>query len=1103
MMFRFIRRRSVLLGALCFLIVCLIFVPQMAFAVDVGEGVREGVLAVVNVVVGAVMWGFEFILGLTQYLFLQIVEFTILDFAKHWDGGFLSDFRVVWQVLRDFVNLVIVVFFVVTAMVTTLDNGQFGFHRKGLLYLIAAAVVVNFSAFLTLLVIDISHILFMLVFNALDASSWATFSPFSSEYSNVLGDVGTGAFNLIVGVIAIVVNWFIVLGLLYFCIILIERYIIAVFLVVLSPLAALGFFANMSGGSPLTSKFVGVYEQWSERLGYVFSMPVVLILGFTLLLVLFRGALGQASDPGNFVTLIGLGNAEGRGILLTLVMASIVLIFGIFKVGEMAKKANIHHTLAGKFKFGELASKLVKPKAPIGLLRSLRNPAGKAFGLKQKVYNQRDKWRREGSPLANIPGIGKPLDVGGKVRRTRQRARAIAKGVGAVGDGVSARETSFQSVEAGEDKRISDIILHGSQDQKRDLLKQALDPKDNTTLNEQQTAKLAQNTDLHVELSQLKEGVSQSTFRRIHQDAKRKGKEIAKQESEIADEKSTFSDDYKTKEQARDAAVAEFEEMKSSRESLQEQERIVRDKYDEEMDSLQQEKKLLQDEYEKADEFFQSEKKSLQDEYDKKKKIFEQELRDKQFELGRFQATGNAGGAAKVEKDIEDLKNGFSAVTVSDPDDSNLQEKRVALQEIERKSEEVREKYDPGLQKMKDALEKAEAETKKADSRQKRSEKEFSVVANERKNDFDEKEGDIAEDRKEVAQILSNVAANTVAGSVSGDAAKQFDPDTLAEVREQREEMTARTQDDFAAMNDGYGQSSSVAEEMLDQEQTSLKEEDKKGNAELADKKSAYYEEQAKNPDPAVITQPMQQLQQEIDTLNKAAADRRARSLEIDKQKGRIKEIRDALNDQDATDAQKIETLGQATSHAASFMQDGTKYLDDQLQDVNTKITEFEAEAEKEGTDLDSSPDYQDLLQEQSQVNERLGKMSKIGEKMNSVKDSLDEQRQILASPAYQKLFDQERYLNLFTLETLLRDVSSALDTRKKEFEEEYKKGQEKKTGTAKKPSKDAYKKDPKWKELDQWKKNLTKIQKEGGTSAELRKKAIEEAKKATSKKKK
>lgn len=144
-------------------------------------------------------------------------------------------------------------------MIAAFGEG-FGFRHKSLIYLIGAAIFVNFSAFFTLFIFDISHILFMLFFNALDATTWGGFSPFAG-YSQILGDVGTGGYNLIVGLIAVVVNWFIVLGLLYYCIILIERYIIALFLVLLSPVAALGFFTSLSGGNPLAAKLSGVYEQ--------------------------------------------------------------------------------------------------------------------------------------------------------------------------------------------------------------------------------------------------------------------------------------------------------------------------------------------------------------------------------------------------------------------------------------------------------------------------------------------------------------------------------------------------------------------------------------------------------------------------------------------------------------------------------------------------------------------------------------------------------------------------------------------------------------------------------------------------------------------------
>ena len=1062
MVFYLTRRQLILLGMLCLSVICLAFVPQVAFA-----GIGEGITKVVNVVVGALMKGLEIILGLFQFLFLQVIEFTILDFAKNWnDGGLLSDFRVVWQVLRDFVNLVIVVLFVITAMMISFGGGrdgggQFGFHRKGLVHLILAAVFVNFSAFFTLLVIDISHILFMLFFNALDASSWGSFSPFSG-YSVVLGDVATGMFNIILGVIAIVVNWFIILGILYFCIILIERYIIAMFLVLLSPLAALGFFASMSGGNPLTSKFVGVYNQWTKRLGYVFSMPVVLILGLTLLLVLFRGALGQLVEPDNFVKLIGLESSEGRGILLQLVMASIVLILGIFKVGEVAKKANIHSAVAGKFKFGEIASKLVGPKAQLGLARTASQVIGNnrfVKGLRQRGYENRKKWREEGSVLADIPGIGKPLDVRGKVRRAGQTARSVARGVDAVAGGQSGLDVAWQSAEATEDKRIWDVIHSaGNFEEKENLLKQALDPKSKVTLNEQQTAVLARNPKLHSYLASLDKGVSQNTYRRIFSDTQKWGKEVASERDSIKADKHTFSDEYKEKQQKMDAAIADFERVQHLHQDLEEQKNLAQVSYDEQ-------KKIFDDANNKARSIFEQ-----SDAY----KEFQRGMREHQRMTKFHERHGRDEWADARRKEMEEYEKQFLKDNAPTPlDDSVLQEKQVALQGLQNELREVG--------KEKDRLNGVKNEAGTA----------FRAESDAHKSEVKTKEDAHTEKQKEVAQRLSALATNTGAGSVAGSAAATFSPDELVALQEERKQMTAGTQKEFAAMQDAYAKSSAFFEgDVLGEEQQALTEENKKDIADLTEKKSEYYQQKVQDPNLDTT-----QLEGEIDTLKKAVADRHARSLAIDEQKGQIKKIRKGLAETDATDARKLDILSQSISSTTSLMQDGTKYLDDQLSSVTQKISDFEDQARQGSIDLDTSDEYKSLQEEKSNIDEHLDRIGAISQNIELVKGSLDEQQQIVDSPAYQKVLTQEKYLTMFSAKTLLADIKSALKERKKEFEAEWKEKQEKEGITGQKMPKNAYREDPAWKALDQQKKNIEKIQ-QGGVSTELQQKAIEEAKK-------
>ena len=397
-------RRTRIFGAVLLLsLFFLVFLPHSAFALDPGKLLSE----LFNTLLGALMSGLEVILQLFQFLFLEVIKFTILDFAKQWDDGLLSGFRTVWQILRDFVNLAIVIIFIVTAMMTSLGEGRFGFHRKSLIYLILAAVFVNFSAFFTLLIIDISHIAFMLFFNAIDTTSWGSISPFAG-YSEVLGEVASPMFNFIVALIAIVVTWFIILGILRICVILIERYIIAMFLVLLSPLAVLGFFAGLSGGNKLVSKFADFHKSWSERLGYAFVTPVVLILGFTLLLILFRDALGPAMDADNFVKLLGIRNPEGREILLRLIIASIVFIFGIFQVGKMAEKAGLHPAVAKKFNFGGFmknrADNFAKGKSFRGFAMNTlgKIPLGNREDSNRKIKNVND-WLKNEPTQKTIP----------------------------------------------------------------------------------------------------------------------------------------------------------------------------------------------------------------------------------------------------------------------------------------------------------------------------------------------------------------------------------------------------------------------------------------------------------------------------------------------------------------------------------------------------------------------------------------------------------------------------------------------------------------------------------------------------------------------------
>ena len=668
----------------------------------------------------------------------------------------------------------------------------------------------------------------------------------------------------------------------------------------------------------------------------------------------------------------------------------------------------------------------------MGIARSVLNPAGRGIGnYKQAIYNKRDQWRKEGSVLAKVPVIGKPLDVRGKVRRTGQTAQTVAKGAGQVLlEGKSGREVAWQSAEVNEDKRVMDIIHNGTQAQKAALLGQALDKKSNVNLTEQQTTLLAQNPDLHPLLSQMSQGVSQSTFKRISDDAKRSAKtasegvvKIDGEEISIDEAKKTYSDDYKAKQQALNTASADFNAADESHNVLQEQ----RD--------------------------------AAQVAYNKKMDVWKKELE-------RAEGSGNKRAVLQVRDRIDKFK-------ASSPESMVLRNMDINLRQANRKK--------------KDASTAKEAAAGA-----------FRVERSEYKNYIKTLEDKSADDRRRAAQIFSNLAASAAAGvAVGGDAAKLFDPEEIADAQANRESVAAHTQQSFNTMKDGFAKSSSVAEEMLTEEKNALREKGEEENALLVEKKGQFYKEQAQNSDPTVLTSSMKTLQGEIDALEKADAARQKRSLEIDEQKKHVKAIRKSFDERDISDARKLEILGESVNSAASFMTDGTQYLKDQLKVVADKIGAFEKTAAASGLDVNTSDEYKKMQEEQTKITERLQDISTIGTNIDSVADSLDEQEATLNSPAYRQALDREKYLAMFSMKSLMSDLQSAMDEREKVVKDKWR---QKQKDPKKKPPPNIHKKDSEWESLERQKKNLERIEKEGGASAERQQEAIKAAKQATQK---
>ena len=381
----------------------------------------------------------ENIVAVAQYVFLLTIRETVFEFGKFWGDGVAGvTLQSVWQIIRDIVNLLIVVLFVIVTMMTVF--GEFVYKRKVLIGLILAAILVNFSAFFTLFIIDISNILFVMFFNILNIGEMGSLFPFS----NISADgmiVNNTIWNSLLSVIIFVTGFFMFAGILYFCIILIERFIISLILVIGSPILTIGFFLKtFEASGSLTQPFVTAYERGRERMLYIFSTPIIILFGLFVIITIFDSILGAGFTPRRAGDALQ-NPSEALPQFTQAVIACIILIYGIFKIGSIAQNANITgkdgFKLFGKeIKMGQFlknrADRLADPRrTPRGLLINAIGQGANFFksGSGNNVINRLGRF-----PLTR-PFVGRnkpfhdPANEAGRIaRQTRRFGEAVETG---------------------------------------------------------------------------------------------------------------------------------------------------------------------------------------------------------------------------------------------------------------------------------------------------------------------------------------------------------------------------------------------------------------------------------------------------------------------------------------------------------------------------------------------------------------------------------------------------------------------------------------------------------------------------------------------------
>jgi hypothetical protein len=262
-------------------------------------GVPTNIGVCIKEIVG---WGFYLILvifawgiRLTGYLLDQSIYYTVLDIKNSLDG--ITAIGIAWRLFRDLANLSFI-FILLYVAVATILQVQSANARRTILQIIIAAILINFSLFITKIIIDASNIVTLAFYSKLNLGT----SNLSAAFMQMLGlsgiftfensstvvndwaqswptlfaaSIGSGIVLFIAAFSFLAVAW-----------LLIYRFVVIIFLLITSPIAFLG---NLIPKTHAQSK-----RWWDALVGQALFPPIYMLFIWITFLI------GQnLFDPGD------------------------------------------------------------------------------------------------------------------------------------------------------------------------------------------------------------------------------------------------------------------------------------------------------------------------------------------------------------------------------------------------------------------------------------------------------------------------------------------------------------------------------------------------------------------------------------------------------------------------------------------------------------------------------------------------------------------------------------------------------------------------------------------------------------------------------------
>lgn len=241
---------------------------------------------------------FAWLLGVAAYTLDYVVQYTVVQMGTVIGGvNGLSAIGVVWRILRDMANIILLFGFVAIGISVILDANLYGSPTKMLPMLLIAAVFLNFSLFVSEAVIDVGNLFateFYAQINGGSLPNLSTLGVGNEGISNkVMAQMGLQNIynapetnskifsgNAPFWVAFLSTFLFLIATFVFFTLafIFVARFVVLVFLIVASPIG----FAGLA--IPGLSKIAG--QWWSQLLEQAFIAPVLLLMLYIALAVI-------------------------------------------------------------------------------------------------------------------------------------------------------------------------------------------------------------------------------------------------------------------------------------------------------------------------------------------------------------------------------------------------------------------------------------------------------------------------------------------------------------------------------------------------------------------------------------------------------------------------------------------------------------------------------------------------------------------------------------------------------------------------------------------------------------------------------------------------